>query len=402
MRSDLVAHISIENLIHNYRALRAACRSNMVKFCAPLKADAYGHGLRVVAPALQEAGADYAAVATLNEAIELRTVGWTRPILVLGNVLAVAEVAERLERIEAVVEHDLSLTLIDADTVRILKEARPRKQISVHVKLDTGMGRMGCLPDGVAELLRSARVSSCLHFTGLYSHFATADMRQREMARKQLSLFNHVLTAIRVHLPPGVIRHIANSAATITMPDTHFDMIRPGLALYGYYPAAHMAELIYLKPILKLMTHLTAVKDLPEGHCVGYSRTFVTKRRTRLGIIPAGYSDGFLRVLSNNAFVGTPHGHAPVVGRVSMDQLAVDLTDLAPMTPGTPILLIDDRTGGRNTVAGIAKRMGTIPYEVTCLLGNRIDRVVAAPSASPPASMPIQSVAPSANTISAV
>lgn len=393
MRSDLVAHISIDHLVHNYRALRACCKSRMVKLCAPLKADAYGHGMNIVAPALQAAGADYGAVATLAEAIELRGLGWSKPILVLGNVLAVMDENERRERIEAVVEHDLTLTIVDEDMVRLLREAEPRKPITVHVKLDTGMGRMGCMPDKIGELIRTVRVTRCLHFTGFYSHFATADMKQREMARKQLSLFNHILTAIRVNLPPGVIKHMANSAATIMMGDAHYDMVRPGLALYGYYPASHMAELAYLKPTLKLMTHLTSVKDLPTDHCVGYGRTFITKRPSRIGIIPAGYTDGFLRILSNNATIGTPHGDAPVVGRISMDQLAVDLTDLPIMSPGTPITLIDDRPGRPNSVGGIAKRMGTIPYEVTCLLGSRIDRV-AVSSVTGPTPQPIRASEP--------
>ncbi|MBX3395082.1 MAG: alanine racemase [Phycisphaerae bacterium] len=374
MRSDLVAHISIDNLVHNFRSLREACRSHLVKLCAPLKADAYGHGLKIVAPALHAAGADYGAVANLTEAIELRAVGWVKPILVLGNVLAVADEKERRERIDAVVEHDLTLTVVDEETVRHLREHNPPTGVRVHVKVDTGMGRMGVMPDRVGELVRSIRVARCLQFVGIYSHFATADMKQRELARKQLSLFNHVLTAIRVNLPPGVIKHISNSAATIAMPDAHLDMVRPGLALYGYYPASHMAELIYLKPVLRLTTHLASVKELPVGHCVGYGQTFTTKRPTRIGIIPAGYFDGFIRMLSNNAVVGTPGGDAPVVGRVSMDQFAVDLTDLPPMGVGTPVTLIDDKPGRPNSVAGIAKRMNTIPYEVTCLLGSRVER----------------------------
>lgn len=375
MRTDVVAEINIENLVHNYRALRACCRNNLVKFCAPLKANAYGHGLAVVAPVLQSAGADCAAVATLNEAIELRSVGWTRPILVLGNILAVADENERAERIGVVLQHGLTLTIVNEDSVRLLREANPPKPIAVHVKIDTGMGRMGCMPEQASELLRSVRVARCLHFTGFYSHFATADLKQRELVKKQLSLFNHMLTSVRVHLPPGVIRHLANSAATITMADAHYDMVRPGLALYGYYPASHMSELVYLKPTLKLMSHLTSVKELPVGHCVGYGQTFVTKRASRIGLVPVGYADGFLRVLSNEAVVGTPAGKAPVVGRISMDQLAIDLTDLPPLEIGTPITLIDDKPSGANSVAGIARKMGTIPYEVTCLVGPRVSRV---------------------------
>ncbi len=399
MRTDLIAEINVEHLVHNYHSLRACARSHLVKFCAPLKANAYGHGLSVVAPPLLAAGADCAAVATLSEAIELRGVGWNRPILVLGNVLAVADEAERQERIDVVVEHELTLTITDEDAIRLLRESNPSKPIPVHVKLDTGMGRMGCMPDTIGELVRSVRVARCLQFTGFYSHFATADLKQRELVKKQLSLFNHVLTSIRVNLPPGVIRHLANSAATITMADAHFDMVRPGLALYGYYPSSHMAELVYLKPTMRLLSHLTAVKQLPVGHCVGYGQTFVTKRPTRLGIVPAGYADGFLRLLSNEAVVGTPAGKAPVIGRISMDQLAVDLTDLPEMPVGTPVTLIDDKPSGPNSVAGIAKKMGTIPYEVTCLVGPRVSRVsVGSPSAASAPAIPARSFAKPASS----
>jgi alanine racemase len=168
---------------------------------------------------------------------------------------------------------------------------------------------------------------------------------------------------------------MANSAATITLPEAHFDMVRPGLALYGYAPAEHMARQIDLRPILKVMTHLTAVKNVPAGHCVGYARTFTTNRPTRLGLLPAGYADGILRRLSNNAVVSTAWGDCPVIGRISMDQLAVDVTDLPAAEPGSAVTLVECDPARPNSVASIAARLGTIPYEVTCLLGDRIERV---------------------------
>jgi alanine racemase len=168
---------------------------------------------------------------------------------------------------------------------------------------------------------------------------------------------------------------MANSAATITMPEAHLDMVRPGLALYGYWPARHMAGRIDLRPILRLVSHVTLIKELPVGHCVGYGQTFTTIRPTRLGMVPVGYFDGYVRALSNAAQVTINSRPAPVIGRVSMDQLAVDLTDIPGARLGSEVTLIDNRPEQPNSVAAIAERLGTIPYEVTCLLGQRIQRI---------------------------
>ena len=374
MRSDLVAQINTDDLVHNFHALKSCCRPG-VRLCAPVKADAYGHSMAVVAPAVYEAGADSAAVATLSEAVELRELGWDRPILVLGNVLAVSDSVEREERLGVVLDYRLTLTITDRDVVDFIEEQDLPGRIDVHLKLDTGMGRMGATPDDGAMLLRRLINSTRIRLAGVYSHFATADFEDIRIAREQFAAFQRFIESSGSRMPPGVITHLANSAATITMPEAHFDMVRPGLALYGYYPSAHMRENIDLRPILRLVSHFSVVKELPAGHCVGYGKTFVTKRPTRLGIVPIGYADGYLRLLSNSSVVGTNWGDAPVIGRVSMDQMAVDLTDLPQAGPGSEVVLIDHRRERPNSVESIAERLGTIPYEVTCLLGERIDRV---------------------------
>lgn len=394
MRSDLIAQINPDALRHNYRALRAAAPG--AKLCAALKADAYGHGVRIVAPVLHEAGADMAAVATVPEAVELRAAGWTRPILVLGNVLATADEAERRERLAVIVKHELTITIADEATVRVVEEWCGTAAIDVHIKVDTGMGRMGVMPEGLLPLIQRVRACPLLRLTGIYSHFATADFdpSQRDLVQHQQAAFAAALSRAGDFLPPGVIRHLSNSAATITLPEAHYDMVRPGLALYGYWPAMHMRDRIDLRPCLRLVSHLTAVKDLPVGHCVGYGRMFVTRRPTKLGIVPMGYFDGFLRALSNRAVVTVGGVAAPVVGRVSMDQMAVDLTDVAngaasegvvgsmtrspgsaeSIAPGTEVTIISDDPDAPNSVLAIATTLGTIPYEVTCLLGSRVER----------------------------
>ncbi|MFQ5425169.1 MAG: alanine racemase [Phycisphaerae bacterium] len=377
MRSDVLALIDTDRLVHNYRALRACCGPD-VRLCAPLKANAYGHGLAIVAPALQAAGADFAAVATLAEALELRQVGWTGAVLVLGAVLAVRDRTERRERIDAILNARLTLTIADEATVATLSALAPPRPIDVHLKIDTGMGRMGVLPDRACKLAQAIRQVPHLRLAGAYSHFATADFEQLDLVTQQLADFNDAIAAIGDALPRGAVRHIANSAATLSLPEAHFEMVRPGLALYGYPPAGHLAQGVDLRPILRVVSHLTVVKDLPPGHGVGYGRTFTTSRPTRLGLVPIGYFDGYLRSLSNRAVVTTAVGDAPVIGRVSMDQIAVDLTDLPPLSPGEPVMLINDAPDRPNSLPAIARQIQTIPYEVMTLLGARIQRVPAA------------------------
>jgi len=392
MHSDLQAFINVDHLVANYQALRARCRSG-VKFCAPLKANAYGHGATLVAPRLQDAGVDMAAVATLDEAIELRRVAWTRPILVLGNVLAVADFHERCERLDAIIKHALTITVADAATIRWLCEEPSNARIDVHLKIDTGLGRMGVLPDEAVRLVRFINTSRTLRLAGVYSHFGTADFAERDFALQQLAIFKAWLADNADALPQGCLRHIANSAATISLPEAHLDMVRPGIALYGYPPAEHLAEQISLRPILRLVSHLTCIKEIPAGHSVGYARKFIATEPTRIGIVPIGYADGFLRILTNNAVVGTKHGPAPVIGRVSMDQIAIDLTRLPPPTLGDPIMLISDKPDDENSVCKLARRMDTISYEVTCVLGRRISRTETHSPRRDTQSVPLQPLA---------
>lgn len=385
MHSDLIARINTDHLVHNCRAIRELCRPG-TRICAVLKADAYGHGLSLVAPVLQEAGVEFAAVATLVEAVELRTVGWRRPILVLGNVLAVTDPRERRERLRAITRHRLALSITDHEAIKTLSRMDMQTPIDVHVKIDTGMGRMGVLPAEALFLVQAVLATPKLRLTGIYSHFATADFELRDLVDHQLSTFKATLGRLAPLLPPDIIRHLANTAGTLTLPQAHFDMVRPGLAMYGLVPADHLRNRLDLKPALRLVSHLTTVKNLPVGHCVGYGQTYTTRRPTRLGIVPIGYFDGYIRSLSNAAVVGMSDGDAPVIGRVSMDQMAIDLTDLPPQRLGAEVILIDDRVDRPNAVPALAKLMGTIPYEVICLLGQRIQRVAVGSSCAATAS----------------
>jgi len=374
MRSDLLAHIATDRLRHNVAALRACCADG-VKFCAPLKADAYGHGVAVVAPVLAKLGVECAAVATMKEAVELRELGWQTDILVLGNVLAVDDAEERGHRIAAAVDHRVTLSIVDGAGLSAICKFAPAAPVSVQIKIDTGMGRMGVMPEDAVELVRAVVAEPHVRLTGIYSHFATADLQLRDLALQQLAKFRQLRDELAPVVGDDCIFHLANSAATLTMPESHFDMIRPGLAMYGYAGADDWRNHADLRPILRFTSHITLIKELPAGHCVGYGQTFTTQRPTRLGIVPVGYSDGFARALSNNATIETSEGPAPVIGRVSMDQLAVDLTDLNGCRLGSGVTLISDDPASTQSVESLARKLDTIPYEITCRLGARIDKI---------------------------
>ena len=381
MFADVTAEILADALLHNVRALRACCAARTL-LCAPLKANAYGHGLSAVAPVLERGegsasdSVDCAAVAQLDEALELRRLSWRKPILLLGAVLGVSGAAERRERLSVILRHDFTLTLCDAD---LLPEADAAARaagtaLPVHIKIDTGMGRMGLTPDRAVAALRQMEEFPALRLAGVYSHFGTADLSDRTQADEQLAAFRSVLDRVAATRGRGVIRHMANTAATIERPDAHFDMVRPGIGLYGLYPAPRFAGSVELRPALRVVTHVMLTKELPAGHCVGYGCQFRTRRPTRMGLLPVGYHDGLLRALTNRMVVGTDCGDAPSIGMISMDQMAVDLTDLPGVRTGDRVVLIDERPDRPNSVASLAKLMGTIPYEVTCLLGPRVCR----------------------------
>ncbi len=374
MRSDILAHIDTDRLRHNVAALRACCADG-VKFCAPLKADAYGHGVAVVAPILMELGIECAAVATMKEAVELRQLGWQSEVLVLGNVLAVGDADERHQRLTAASELRLTLTIVDDAGLQAVRTHASSGPIAVQLKIDSGMGRMGVLPDDAASLAKQILDCNNTRLTGVYSHFATADLQLRELADQQLATFRNLREELKPLVGDDCAFHLANSAATLTMPDAHFDMIRPGLAMYGYAGADDWRSIADLRPILRLTSHITLIKELPANHCVGYGQTFTTRRRTRLGIVPVGYFDGFARALSNNATIQTAAGPAPVIGRISMDQLAVDLTDLDGCRLGSEVTLVSDDHASAQSVESLARRLDTIPYEITCRLGPRIDKI---------------------------
>lgn len=374
---EITVEVSASALRANLALLRARCPEK-TRVCIPLKADAYGHGLRIVADALRNEPVDMAGVATLDEAIRLRAADWSKPILVFGAVLTVIDSADRQERIRAALDHDLTLTVVDDTPLEELhaSAARAGRACNVHLKVDTGMGRMGTRAEHALSLIEKIRSMPHFRLTGIYSHFGCADLADPALVDLQLAEYRNLLTRASDLLGAGVLRHFANSAATLTRPDAHFDMVRPGIAFYGLLPADRFLEPNPLRPALRVVSRVSAVKAIPAGHCVGYACTHRTTRPTRLGIVPVGYHDGFLRRLSNRMVIGTDAGDARVLGRVSMDQMAVDLTDMPAISAGSRVMLIDPDARRPNSVESIARLLDTISYEVVCGLGPRMERVL--------------------------
>ncbi len=375
------AEIHLSALHGNIAAIRR-CVAAGVELCPAVKANAYGHGIDQILPVLIEAGVERLGVANLIEGIELRRLGWPRPILCLAPMLGHVETAERRERAEQAVLAQISTTVMSVDDAHVLSAAAIRfhKPAPVEIKVDTGMGRMGLSLDDAETLASEVAALPGIAIEGVYSHLATADEQDLAFSREQLQRLLSVKAWLQKRGVPVRHFHIANSPALFRLPEAHLNRVRPGLCLYGYWdgPPAERPEAI--RPIMKVTSRLTAVRRLPAGHGVGYGRSFVTPRESIIGIVPIGYGDGYRRLLGNNTVMtieaarGRRRLRVAVVGRISMDQTTVDLTDAGDVRVGDPVTIIDDDPAAPNCVEAIARTLGTIPYEVTCLIGARVQR----------------------------
>lgn len=337
------------------------------RLCAVVKADAYGHGAVPVAHAALASGAGMLAVATAQEAGELRRAGIGAPILVLG-ALGSEELSEALAARAELVAWDQRFV------ARALACAQ-RGAVRLHVKLDTGMGRFGTRdPQRALDLARAILdAAPVLELAGAMTHFATADGDQEFVAR-QLDAFAEFVRRLRP-LAPAIVAHAANSAAMIRTPASHFDMVRCGIAIYGCDPMNEDPIPLALEPALCLNTYVAAVKLARPGDSAGYGRRFIASADTWIATLPIGYADGVSRALTNNCDVLIGSRRYPLVGAVSMDNITVDLGDEPVVEVGTPATLIGIDGDQRQTAEDLARRLGTINYEVLCGISRRVPRV---------------------------
>ena len=363
------AEIDLDALEHNYRTLRARVGSG-VKFLGVVKADAYGHGAVAVSRTLEELGADYLAVSSLDEARELRFNGISMPILVLGHTPT--------DQVPQLIANDITQTVSCEKKAQEYEEAAARlgKTLRVHIKLDTGMSRLGfiCAPphfeSGVAGVVRACSLPH-LDAEGVFTHFAVSDdlaPESVEYTHRQFRLFCDVIRAAEQRGVHFRIRHCANTGAVANYPETYLDMVRPGLFLYGYGDGA---QALGLRPVMREKSVVGTIKIYEPGTSVSYGRLYTTPARTRMGVLPIGYADGFFRCLSNRYTVHTAYGDAPLRGRICMDMCMIDLTDLPQVQVGDEVEIF----GPEHPLEQMAELAGTIPYELTCAVSKRVPRV---------------------------
>ncbi len=359
--------VDLEAIRHNVAAIRRLLKPS-TQFMSVVKADGYGHGAVAVARTALSAGASWLAVATVEEGISLRREGIEAPILLFGPTI-------HKEEIETLVEHRLQPTVCSLDQARRISDAG-LGPIPIHLKVDTGMSRLGVSWQEAQELLSAIRVLPDVSVASLYSHLATADAVDPTTAREQFTRFAKLVETLQRQGRRPPLVHLANSAATLTFPDTHFDLVRIGLAQYGLYPSSHLQAVVALRPALALKAKIIFVKTVPPGTGVSYGHTFRTARRTRLATVSIGYGDGMSRALSNRIDFLVRGRRARQVGTITMDQCLIDITDVPDASDGDIATLLGHDGEERISIADWAARLGTIPYEILTALSPRLPRIV--------------------------
>jgi alanine racemase len=358
------AIVDLGAIRHNIAGIREKIGSG-TRLMAVVKADGYGHGAVKVAEASLESGADCLAIAIPEEAAPLRDAGIRCPILVLG----LAQPDEAPKVIAAGLEQTVcTMELLDA----LDKEsAKACVKTNVHIKVDTGMGRIGLPPEDAVDFARKVMSSPNIVLKGVYSHFSCADENDKEYSLVQLRRFKDTLGALEAAGISVPIRHMANSAGVLDLPEAYFDMVRPGIMIYGLYPSSEVSHSVALSPAMSFVTRVCQIKEVPSGTAIGYGATYVTKVKTVVATMPAGYADGYRRLLSNKAEVIIKGTRVPLLGRVAMDMCMLDVTSIPDVRPGDEITLF----GEGLPVEEIASVVGTINYEIVTGIGKRVPRV---------------------------
>lgn len=352
----------------NFKQIRGLVGAR-VKILSMVKANGYGHGAVAVAKTLADAGSDAFGVATVEEGIELRRARIKQPILVLAGVY--------LEQLEQFLNHRLTPVVHEVATLRALeKRLRQLKAVMpVEIEVDTGMGRIGFPADTTDAWLPVLAKLELVKLQGVFSHFSDAESAHQRYTRQQINSFRQVLARLAEAKLFHRFSHMAKSAAIITEPTAHFSMVRPGLILYGIYPATPLKKLIELKPVLSWQTRIIQLKRVPAGTSVGYGRTFVARRNSLIATLPVGYGDGYRRLFSNHAQVLVRGKRAPVAGRVSMDLTTIDVTDIRNVQQGDAVVLLGRQAGAEIGADEIAGWANTISYEIFTSIGARVPRI---------------------------
>lgn len=360
------AEIDLNQLEKNYRVVRSSVPRN-TKILAVVKADAYGHGSIETAKRLEQLNVDYFGVAIVEEAVPLREVGIKKPILLLGGFWSGQE--------EDILIHDLTPAIYHFGVLESLSYFAKsfNKRVRYHLKIDTGMGRVGIPHQEVGEFVRQARRLELVELEGVFTTLSSADKDAREYTQLQIHRFNQAVREIEAFGMPVKIKHAANSAGLLYYPDSWFDMVRPGILLYGVVPGRK--NLPDVGPILSLKSRISFLKSAPPGTPIGYGQTFITQRESLIAMIPIGYYDGLNRLLSNQGKVIVRDRFAPIVGSITMDMAFIDVTDIPDVKMDDDVIIIGRSASLSITAGDIAREIHTIPYEVFCGIRKRVPRI---------------------------
>ena len=363
------AEIDLDAIAYNTRNIKKLIGDK--DLIAVVKANCYGHGVIDIIPTLLENGASRFAVAMISEALEIRDNKITTPVMILGFT--------PLYLGEELINNNIEQTVYDLDYAKELSKIALtlNKKAKIHIAIDTGMGRIGFLPneksiDNITEICSLEGIE----VIGIFTHFSTSDEKDKEYSHDQFTKMLSVMDTLKKRGIDIPLKHVANSGAIIDLPDTYLDAVRAGIILYGYYPSDEIDKNnLALKPALTLKATITNVKTLEKDMYVSYGRTFKTSNETIVATIPVGYADGYLRKLAENGKVIIKGEFAPIIGRICMDQFMIDVTNIPDVKIGDEVILLGEKNGLKYNADDMAKKLDTINYEVTCMLKSRLPRV---------------------------
>ena len=363
------AEIDLDAIAYNTRNIKQLIGHK--DLIAVVKANCYGHGVIDIIPTLLENGVSRFAVAMISEALEIRENNITAPVMILGFT--------PLYLGEELINNDIEQTVYDLDYARELSKIALslNKKAKIHIAMDTGMGRIGFLPneksiDDITEIYSLEGID----VVGIFTHFSTSDEKDKEYSHQQFTKMMSVIDELEKRGIDIPLKHVANSGAIIDLPNTYLDAVRAGVILYGYYPSDEVNKSnLALKPALTLKATITNVKTLEKDMYISYGRTFKTSDKTVVATIPVGYADGYIRKLGENGKVIIKDQFAPIIGRICMDQFMIDVTNIPDVKIGDEVILLGEKNNLKYNADDIAEKLGTINYEVTCMLKSRLPRV---------------------------
>jgi len=364
------AEVNLRTLRENYVRLRAYTKSEMMPI---VKADAYGHGVIPVVKTLVACGAQRFGVALLEEALEIKAVFPELAILILG--------ATELDQSDTLVKEDIIPAIFQFDQAQALSDAavKQNRTARLHIKIDSGMGRIGFRETDFADIMRIADLPN-LSIEGIFTHFATSDQRDLSFAREQLKRFQSFYDKLKRAGLSIPIRHAANSAAIIQFPESHFELVRPGISLYGFAPSSQIGRNAGLEPVLSWKAKVSHVKMIKTGETVSYGRTFQAAYPTRVATIPVGYADGLRRALSNRGEMLIHGRRSTIIGRICMDQTMLEVTKIPGVKVGDIVTILGKDSHEQISATEMAEWIGTISYEVVCGISGRVPRIYLDPT----------------------